>query len=223
MEGDKAPGYSLILRNLRYTTTTNIVREAFERFGKIRDVYLPLDFVTKRPRGFGFVEFSREADAMEAVKVMDNTDLDGNVITCCMAQDRRKSPNSMRRAYSHVRPGRRHDFSPPNARSGHRQYYYSGMRSRSRSPGARYSRRSPSYDRSYPPMRDEHSYYYRRDHDRSPQRYQRHYAPHNREHRDHRPEYLERDSRRYPARPQNVDYPRHVHERRRSPLRDLEP
>ncbi|CDR95026.1 RNA recognition motif containing protein, putative [Babesia bigemina] len=223
MEGDKPTGYSLLLRNLRYSTTTQLVREAFERFGKIRDVYLPLDFNTKRPRGFGFVEFSHEADAMEAVKAMDNAKLDGNVITCCMAQDRRKSPNSMRRAYNNATPGRRYDFSPPNARNGQRQDYYPGMRSRSRSPAARYSRRSPSYDRRYPPMRDDYPYYYRRDHDRSPQRYPRHYPPHSREYRDHRPEYMERDARRYTVRPPHIDYARPVHERRRSPPRGPEP
>lgn len=222
MEGEKTTGYSLLLRNLKYSTTTQVVREVFERFGKIRDVYLPVDFNTKRPRGFGFVEFSNEEDALEAVKAMDNSTLDGNVITCCLAQDRRKSPNSMRKAYNNNGPERRYTYSPPNSRHDPRHDYYPSYRSRSRSPPARYSRRSFSYDRRYPPMRDEHLYYHRREHDRSPHRYERHYIEHTRDYRDHRPDYIDRDLRRYPSRSRQLEYPRHIHERRRSPLRSHE-
>lgn len=32
-------------------------------FGEVRDVYMPLDYSTGRPRGFAFTEFLRESDA----------------------------------------------------------------------------------------------------------------------------------------------------------------
>ena len=33
------------------------LKKIFEKFGEIRDVYTPIDFYTKRPRGFAFIEF----------------------------------------------------------------------------------------------------------------------------------------------------------------------
>ena len=33
------------------------------RFGDVRDVYIPLDYYTKKPRGFAFVEFHDARDA----------------------------------------------------------------------------------------------------------------------------------------------------------------
>lgn len=45
--------------------------DAFSKYGEVKDVYLPLDYYTKRRRGFGFVEFVEEADAEEAQRNMD--------------------------------------------------------------------------------------------------------------------------------------------------------
>ncbi|EAN31745.1 RNA recognition motif family protein [Theileria parva strain Muguga] len=156
---EKSTGYSTLLRNLRFSTSPQVVREAFEKFGKIRDVYLPLDFNTRRPRGFGFVEFYDKADALDAVRAMDNTELDGSVITCCIAQDRRKSPSSMRRFQrnrsrrdyrSRSRSYRGRSRSPARFRDDRRRGY-----SRDRSPRRHYDRRDnrgyrDRYDSDHP-------------------------------------------------------------------------
>ncbi|KAK2198350.1 bifunctional RNA-binding domain superfamily/RNA recognition motif domain/Nucleotide-binding alpha-beta plait domain superfamily [Babesia duncani] len=173
---DQGTGFSVLLRNLRYSTTPEQVRERFETFGKVRDVYLPLDFTTRRPRGFGFVEYYEKADALEAIKMMDNTEFDGSVISCFFAQDRRKSPDSMRRVY----------HGPP-MRSHKRDYYEPRYRSRSRSFGRR---RSPSYMRRYPDRRGYYS---------SPPRYNRDYRPPMRYDRGYRhPPRYDRDYRHAP-------------------------
>ncbi|AFZ81246.1 RNA recognition motif domain-containing protein [Theileria equi strain WA] len=180
---EKVTGYSLLIRNLRYSTSPQIVKETFERFGRIRDVYLPLDYNTRRPRGFGFVEYYEKEDVLEAVKAMDNADLDGSVITCCLAQDRRKSPNSMRRAYRGSRRG------------------YDERRYRSRSRSYRDVRRSYSYGRR---GRYDGDYYNGRRYsrDRSPERYSRDYRPV----RDYRPHRDARRDYRPPMRDRRRDY-----------------
>lgn len=43
-------GCSLLVRNLRYETTPEKVREVFERVGRVKDVYLPIDHTTREPR-----------------------------------------------------------------------------------------------------------------------------------------------------------------------------
>ena len=46
---------SVILQN--YRTSPDDVKRAFSKYGEVKDVYLPLDYYTRKPRGFGFVEF----------------------------------------------------------------------------------------------------------------------------------------------------------------------
>ncbi|CDI74325.1 RNA binding motif-containing protein, putative [Eimeria praecox] len=84
-------GCSLLVRNLRFETTPEKVREIFERIGRVKDVYLPIDHTTKEPRGFGFVEYFEEKDAQNAVREFDRFLLDGNELSVIIAQDRRKS------------------------------------------------------------------------------------------------------------------------------------
>lgn len=52
-----AEGKSVLIKNLKFETSPSRVRKIFEKFGAVRDVYIPLDYFTKRPRGFAFVEF----------------------------------------------------------------------------------------------------------------------------------------------------------------------
>ncbi|KAL8275017.1 hypothetical protein Esti_001073 [Eimeria stiedai] len=90
-------GCSLLVRNLRYETSPEKVRAIFEKVGRVKDVYLPIDHTTREPRGFGFVEYFDEKDAQEAVREFDRYALDGNEISVIIAQDRRKSPHTMRK------------------------------------------------------------------------------------------------------------------------------
>jgi FUS-interacting serine-arginine-rich protein 1 len=46
------------------------IKEKFEKFGAIKDVYLPTDGQSGRPRGFGFVTFEDKRDAEDAAKEM---------------------------------------------------------------------------------------------------------------------------------------------------------
>ena len=160
LRGNRDPRRSLLIRSLRFDTPTSLVRREFERFGAIRDVYLPLDYRSRRPRGFGFVEYVEEEDAKAALENMDGALLDGVPINVTFAQEGRKSPESMRhREYEsyHGGGGRRisshryaphHHYksepyrrypSPRDYREGSRSYgnRYPSYPSRSRSPPSR--------------------------------------------------------------------------------------
>ena len=66
------------------------IREKFESFGEILDVYMPKDYHTRRPKGFCFVEYTEESSAEEAEKTMNGSDFDGRNITVQPAKDGRK-------------------------------------------------------------------------------------------------------------------------------------
>jgi len=64
--------------------------------GQIVDVYLPIDRVTGRPRGFAFVEFSSEAEAEKAIQQFNDYELNGRKLNINPAEDRpqRRGPRS---------------------------------------------------------------------------------------------------------------------------------
>lgn len=73
-------GVKLYVGNLHYATNEDRLREEFGQFGEIQDIFLPVDRISSRPRGFGFVTFATSAAAEEAIQNMDKKELDGRVI-----------------------------------------------------------------------------------------------------------------------------------------------
>ena len=59
------------------STTGDDLRYECERYGKVRDVYIPLDYNNRQPRGFAFVEFMDDRDALDCIDGMDRKELDG--------------------------------------------------------------------------------------------------------------------------------------------------
>lgn len=57
-----------------------ILRGAFNPFGDILNVQLPLDYVTQKHRGYGFVEFEEAEDAAAAIENMNDSELYGKTI-----------------------------------------------------------------------------------------------------------------------------------------------
>ncbi|KRX93428.1 Peptidyl-prolyl cis-trans isomerase E [Trichinella pseudospiralis] len=57
-----------------------LLHSAFIPFGDIVDVLIPIDFEVHKHRGFGFVEFELESDALAAVDNMNNSELFGKTI-----------------------------------------------------------------------------------------------------------------------------------------------
>lgn len=143
-----AEGKSVLIKNLKFETSPSRVRKIFEKYGPVRDVYIPLDYFTRRPRGFAFVEFFSADDASIAVKSVHKTLVDGNEVTVLLAQDRRKTPDTMRSLCSER--GRNRGYDNYNSRNDHR---YSNQRDRygNRDRGERYceGHREDRYRRRY--------------------------------------------------------------------------
>lgn len=75
---------------------TAAIRNVFENFGTVRDVYVPTDRYTGLPIGFGFVEFIDPADAIKAVAALHHgVFLNGKRVRVALAEGRRKMPEEM--------------------------------------------------------------------------------------------------------------------------------
>ena len=74
--------------NLSWDTNDQGLRQAFEQYGAVSDAVVITDRETGRSRGFGFVTFDDDDAAMEAIRSMDGTALDGRNIKVNEARER---------------------------------------------------------------------------------------------------------------------------------------
>ena len=69
-------GGKLFVGDLPYGVSEEELRGLLERVGEIRSVYIPLDRLTGRSRGFALVEVASEMDAREIVREFNGYELD---------------------------------------------------------------------------------------------------------------------------------------------------
>jgi len=74
--------------NLDFNTTRDEVQSLFSQVGAVRDVFLPNDRETGRPRGFAFVEFENDEDAAKAIEKFNGYELGGRALRVNAAEDR---------------------------------------------------------------------------------------------------------------------------------------
>ena len=77
--------------NLDFNTTKTEVQTLFTQVGEIRDVFLPTDRESGRPRGFAFVEFTNDEDAAKAIEKFNGYELGGRALRVNPAEDRPRS------------------------------------------------------------------------------------------------------------------------------------
>ena len=78
--GGKVQPRALYVGGLDENVTQALLQAAFIPFGELLEVQLPLDVATGKARGFGFVQFSEESDAADALANMHHAELCGRVI-----------------------------------------------------------------------------------------------------------------------------------------------
>ncbi|KAM8954288.1 serine/arginine-rich splicing factor 12 isoform 1-T1 [Pelodytes ibericus] len=162
----RPPNTSLFVRNVADATRPEDLRREFGRYGPIVDVYIPLDFYNRRPRGFAYIQyplfvfrFEDVRDAEDALYNLNRKWVCGRQIEIQFAQGDRKTPGQMkskerdtcspvdrRRSRSHSRRrtrSRSSSWDRGRRRSGslkasrHRRNSYSHSKSRSKSPPRR--------------------------------------------------------------------------------------
>ena len=84
----------IFVGNLNYETTQTQLQDLLAEVGEIKDVYLPTDRVTGRPRGFAFVEFATPEEAKAAIEKFNEHELGGRKLRVNEAEDRpRRGPS----------------------------------------------------------------------------------------------------------------------------------
>lgn len=71
----------LYVGNMSFKTTEDELRSVFGQFGSVTDVYVAMDKMTGRPRGFAFVTMGTPEEAKLAAEKMNGADLGGRALT----------------------------------------------------------------------------------------------------------------------------------------------
>ncbi len=67
----------LFVGNLSFSTSEEILKQAFAEAGQVNSAIIIKDKMTQRSKGFGFVEMENDADAEKAIAMYNNQELDG--------------------------------------------------------------------------------------------------------------------------------------------------
>ena len=82
----------LYVGNLSFKTTEDELRSHFGQFGSVTDVYVAMDRMTGRPRGFAFVTMGTAEEAQEAAEKINGSELDGRQLTVNEARPKEERP-----------------------------------------------------------------------------------------------------------------------------------
>ena len=85
-------GTRIYVGGLPYATTDQQLQELFSPYGSVVSAQVISDKFTGRSKGFGFVEMTSDAEAENAIRALNGTELDGRTVTVNEAKPRESQP-----------------------------------------------------------------------------------------------------------------------------------
>ena len=71
----------LFVGNLPFTTTNEKLKEVFSKFGEVSEAAVIVNKFSGRSKGFGFVTFTNDADAVKAMTELHDKEYEGRKMT----------------------------------------------------------------------------------------------------------------------------------------------
>jgi len=79
---------NMYVSNLSFHTTDEDLRKLFTQYGTVSSAKVITDRETGRSRGFGFVEMESSKEANEAMKNLNNKEIEGRPISVTVAREK---------------------------------------------------------------------------------------------------------------------------------------
>jgi len=79
---------NIFVAKLNYDTHESDLQDAFEEFGAVDSAKIIMDRDTGRSKGFGFVEMPNDDEAREAIRQLNDQEMDGRTIVVKEAEPR---------------------------------------------------------------------------------------------------------------------------------------
>ena len=83
---------NMYVSNLSFHTGEDELRKLFEEFGVVTSAKVVTDRDTGRSRGFGFVEMQSQDEADNAMKSLNNKEIQGRTMSVSVAREKSFSP-----------------------------------------------------------------------------------------------------------------------------------
>jgi len=112
---------NLFIAGLSYSTTSDALKAHFSEIGSVSSAQVIMDKYTNQSKGFGFVEMSTDEEAAEAMKKLDNSQLDGRNIVVKEARPREEHGGG-RGGYGGGNGGNRNNFDRRDRRDNRNRY-----------------------------------------------------------------------------------------------------
>jgi RNA recognition motif-containing protein len=78
----------MYVSNLSFHTSDEDLKKLFGQFGAVSSAKVITDRETGKSRGFGFVEMDSDTEAKEAIKNLNNKDIEGRAMAVSVAREK---------------------------------------------------------------------------------------------------------------------------------------
>jgi len=85
---------NMYVSNLSFHTGEDELRKLFEEFGVVTSAKVVTDRDTGRSRGFGFVEMQSQDEAENAMKSLNNKEIQGRPMSVSIAREKTSRPSN---------------------------------------------------------------------------------------------------------------------------------
>ncbi|MBL7740520.1 MAG: RNA-binding protein [Chitinophagaceae bacterium] len=79
---------NMYVSNLSFHTSDEDLKTLFSQYGTVSSAKVITDRETGRSRGFGFVEMGSDAEAKEAIKGLNNKEIEGRQMSVSVAREK---------------------------------------------------------------------------------------------------------------------------------------
>lgn len=78
--------FKLYVGGIPYSSTNEDLKRHFSAAGEVKDAVIIMDKMTRRSKGFGFVEMTTSEDAQKAIQMFHDQDFMGRKLTVNLAR-----------------------------------------------------------------------------------------------------------------------------------------
>ena len=93
----------LYVGNLPFTTTSETLKEAFQKAGEVEEAVVMTDKMTGRPRGFGFVTMVADETAQSAIDMYNDQEFEGRRLVVNEARPKEERTDRPHRPFNRDR------------------------------------------------------------------------------------------------------------------------
>ncbi|KAL6453075.1 PUB1 Nuclear and cytoplasmic polyadenylated RNA-binding protein PUB1 [Candida maltosa Xu316] len=116
------PLYNIFVGDLSPEVNDEGLRNAFSKFGSLKQAHVMWDMQTSRSRGYGFVTFGEQSDAELALQTMNGEWLGGRAIRCNWASHKQQQQQQQQQQYNNQQGNGFRNYRNNNRQFRHNQF-----------------------------------------------------------------------------------------------------